>query len=84
MDRIAQHLDKDPAAVRELNMIKPEQMPYKVGLTGRDNRPVTYDSGDYPACQQLALEQANYSTFKERQQKALKEGLYRNRHWQRS
>jgi carbon-monoxide dehydrogenase large subunit len=76
MDRIAQHLDKDPAAVRELNMIKPEQMPYKVGLTGRDNRPVTYDSGDYPGCQRMALDQANYSTFKERQRKAREEGRY--------
>jgi carbon-monoxide dehydrogenase large subunit len=76
MDRIAQYLGKDAAAIRKLNMVKPEEMPYKVGLTGRDNSPVTYDSGDYPACQELALDQANYSTFKERQQKALKEGRY--------
>jgi carbon-monoxide dehydrogenase large subunit len=76
MDRIAQYLGKDAAAVRKLNMVKPEQMPYKVGLTGRDNSPVTYDSGDYPACQQMALDQADYSTFKERQRKARKEGRY--------
>jgi carbon-monoxide dehydrogenase large subunit len=76
MDRIAQYLGEDAAAVRKLNMVKPEQMPYKVGLTGRDNSPVTYDSGDYPACQQMALDQADYSTFKERQRKARKEGRY--------
>jgi carbon-monoxide dehydrogenase large subunit len=76
MDRIAQYLGKDRAAVRELNMIKPEQMPYKVGLTGRDNSPVTYDSGDYPGCQRMAVDQADYSTFEERQQQARKEGRY--------
>jgi aerobic carbon-monoxide dehydrogenase large subunit len=76
IDRIAQYLGKDRAAVRELNMIKPEQMPYKVGLTGRDNSPVTYDSGDYPGCQRMAVDQADYSTFEERQQQARKEGRY--------
>jgi carbon-monoxide dehydrogenase large subunit len=76
IDRIAQYLGKDRAAVRELNMIKPEQMPYKVGLTGRDNSPVTYDSGDYPGCQRMAMDQADYSTFEERQQQAREEGRY--------
>ena len=31
-------------------------MPYNVGIIFRDGRPVTYDSGDYPACQAGALE----------------------------
>ena len=76
VDRIAQYLGKDRAAVREVNLIRPEQMPYKVGLTGRDNSPVSYDSGDYPGCQRMAMKRANYSTFQDRQQQARKEGRY--------
>ena len=38
-------------------------MPYKVGIIFRDGRPVTYDSGDYPACQATALEAADYDGF---------------------
>jgi len=76
VDRIAQHLGLDPAAVRELNMIRPEQLPYDIGLIGRDGSPVVYDSGDYPQCQALALERAGYAAFAERQAAALAEGRY--------
>ena len=48
MDRVARELKLDPAEVRRRNFIRPEQMPYKVGIVFRDGRPVTYDSGDYP------------------------------------
>ncbi len=56
MDRVARELKLDPAEVRRRNFIQPEQMPYNVGIIFRDGRPVTYDSGDYPACQAGALE----------------------------
>jgi len=76
MDRIAEHLSLDPAEVRERNMIHPEQQPYQIGLVGRDGSPVTYDSGDYPKCQAIALQQADYAHFRERQTAALAEGRY--------
>lgn len=76
MDLIAQERGLDPAEVRLRNMIRPEQMPYKVGITFRDGRPVTYDSGDYPACQKKALEIAGYEGFKQRQAEARKQGRY--------
>ena len=60
MDRVARELKLDPAEVRRRNFIQPEQMPYKVGIIFRDGRPVTYDSGDYPACQAAALRAADY------------------------
>ena len=63
MDRVARELKLDPAEVRRRNFIRPEQMPYKVGIIFRDGRPVTYDSGDYPACQAAALEAADYAGF---------------------
>jgi carbon-monoxide dehydrogenase large subunit len=76
MDRVARELALDPAEVRRRNFIQPEQMPYKVGIIFRDGRPVTYDSGDYPACQQGALAAADYAGFAERQEAARREGRY--------
>ena len=76
MDRVARELKLDPAEVRRRNFIQPGQMPYKVGIIFRDGRPVTYDSGDYPACQAAALEAADYAGFVARQTAARKEGRY--------
>ena len=76
MDRVANELHLDPAEVRRRNFIQPEQMPYNVGIIFRDGRPVTYDSGDYPACQQAALDQADYEGFAQRQKEALSKGRY--------
>ena len=76
MDRVARELELDPAEVRRRNFIQPGQMPYNVGIIFRDGRPVTYDSGDYPACQAGALEAADYDGFRDRQQKARSEGRY--------
>jgi aerobic carbon-monoxide dehydrogenase large subunit len=67
MDRVARELALDPAEVRRRNFIGPEQMPYNVGIIFRDGRPVTYDSGDYPACQAAALDASNYDGFERRQ-----------------
>jgi carbon-monoxide dehydrogenase large subunit len=76
MDLVAQERGLDRAEVRRRNMIRPEQMPYKVGITFRDGRPVTYDSGDYPACQRKALDIADYEEFAKRQAEARAKGRY--------
>ncbi|HEY6254482.1 MAG TPA: xanthine dehydrogenase family protein molybdopterin-binding subunit, partial [Xanthobacteraceae bacterium] len=76
MDRVARELKLDRAEVRRRNFITPSQMPYKVGIIFRDGRPVTYDSGDYPTCQQKALEAAGYEGFAARQARARQEGRY--------
>jgi carbon-monoxide dehydrogenase large subunit len=76
VDRIARELKLDRGEVRRRNFIKPEQMPYRVGIIFRDGRPVTYDSGDYPVCQAGALAGADYETFKARQAKARQQGRY--------
>jgi carbon-monoxide dehydrogenase large subunit len=67
MDRVARELGLDPAEVRRRNYIPSNRMPYAVGLTFRDGSPVVYDSGDYPACQQLALDRAQYGAFRAEQ-----------------
>jgi carbon-monoxide dehydrogenase large subunit len=76
MDRVANELGLDPAEVRRRNFIQPEQMPYNVGIVFRDGRPVTYDSGDYPACQAAALATSDYDGFARRQAEARSQGRY--------
>ncbi|MGH3510590.1 MAG: molybdopterin cofactor-binding domain-containing protein, partial [Nocardioidaceae bacterium] len=49
MDAIAADLGLDRTVVRERNFITPDEMPYDHGLVFQDGRPLTYDSGDFPA-----------------------------------
>ncbi|MGE0034232.1 MAG: molybdopterin cofactor-binding domain-containing protein [Xanthobacteraceae bacterium] len=76
MDRVARELGLDRAAVRAGNMIRPEQMPYSVGLVFRDGKPLIYASGDFPKSQTRAVELSRYESFRERQAKARAEGRY--------
>jgi carbon-monoxide dehydrogenase large subunit len=76
MDRIAQEFGLDRAEVRRRNFIQPDQFPYKVGLIFRDGRPVTYDSGNYPLSQQMALDHMDWDNFRARQEEARKQGRY--------
>ena len=76
MDLVAHKMGLDRAEVRRRNFIQPSQMPYKVGIMFRDGRPVTYDSGDYPASQAQALEAIGYEHFAARQKAALAQGKY--------
>jgi len=76
MDAAARATGIDAAELRARNLIPPEQMPYKVGLVFRDGKPVVYDSGDYPRCQEVALRRCNYETFAERQRAARAHGRY--------
>ena len=76
MDRAARELDIDPAEIRRRNLIQPSQMPYAVGLTFRDGKPVVYDSGDYPATLEKALQLSAYRDFSRRQKEAREEGRY--------
>src|SRR5262249_56609504 len=74
MDRIAHELDLDRVEVRRRNLIRPEQMPYPVGLIFRDGMPLVYHGGDFPRSQEAALERSVYATFRERQAKARAQG----------
>src|SRR5262249_7402276 len=76
LDRVGRELKIDPADVRRRNMIRPEQMPYSVGLVFRDGKPLVYADGDFPRSQAKALELARYPVFAERQAKARAQGRY--------
>src|SRR5262249_17641601 len=76
LDRVARELRLDRAEVRARNMIAPEQMPYSVGLTFRDGKPLVYASGDFPRSQTRALAPSDYAGFRARQARARARGRY--------
>ncbi len=76
MDRVARELKLDPAELRARNMIKPEQMPYAVGLIFRDGKPLVYHGGDFPRSQASAIKSAGYESFAARQAEARKQGRF--------
>jgi aerobic carbon-monoxide dehydrogenase large subunit len=76
MDRVARELDLDRAELRRRNLIPAEKMPYTKPLKARSGAAMQYDSGDYPACQTMVLEAADWKDFRERQAAARAQGRY--------
>ncbi len=64
VDLLAQRLAMDPAEVRRRNFVQPAQFPYRTPTGG------LYDSGDYPAAFERALEAAGYHALREEQKRA--------------
>ena len=64
----AAELGIDPAELRMRNFIKPEQFPYP-SATG-----FVYDSGNYPAALQLALDEVGYAELRKEQEAGRAEG----------
>ena len=56
LDVIAKELGLERAEVRRRNFIQPDQFPYTVGIQWQDGNTVIYDSGNYPALLDRALE----------------------------
>ena len=67
IDCIAHVLGLDPAEIRRRNFISQEDFPYKT-VTGAQ-----YDSGNYQAALDKALELANYTGWREKQRKQREE-----------
>jgi carbon-monoxide dehydrogenase large subunit len=77
MDLVARALDLDPVEVRLRNMVRPEQIPYSVGLPYRDGVPIVYDSGDYPAALRQAVDAlGGLDAFRREQAAAWREGRF--------
>jgi aerobic carbon-monoxide dehydrogenase large subunit len=77
IDLVARTLGLEPAEVRRRNMIRAEEMPYRVGIPYRDGEPIVYDSGDYPGALQKALDAVGgVEAFRQRQHEARREGRY--------
>src|SRR5258708_20689526 len=56
MDAMVAEAGLGRAEVRRRNLIEPDQFPYEVGVVWQDGNQVVYDSGDYPALVERALE----------------------------
>jgi len=77
LDRVARELGLDRAEVRRRNLIGPSRMPCTRPLKARGGLDVVLDSGDYPACQEMALAAAGWADFPARQKRAREqEGRY--------
>ncbi|MBJ7603755.1 MAG: carbon-monoxide dehydrogenase large subunit [Candidatus Dormibacteraeota bacterium] len=68
VQKAAYELGLDPAELRRLNFIQPEQFPY-TSATG-----FVYDSGDYERALDLALEKVGYRELRQEQAKLRQEG----------
>jgi aerobic carbon-monoxide dehydrogenase large subunit len=77
VDLVARELDLEPAEVRLRNMVRADEMPYRMGIPYRDGEPIVYDGGDYPAALNKALAAiGGVAAFRARQRAALTEGRY--------
>jgi len=74
MDAIAERLGRDRAEVREVNFIRPDEMPYDHGLIFQDGRPLVYDSGDYPASLAKLKKLVGWDEFEAYREQARTEG----------
>ena len=69
LDRAARRLGMDPAALRRMNLIRPDEMPCPTGLTYRDGAPIIYDPADYPAAFDRLLATLDYAGWRREQAK---------------
>ncbi|HEU4918050.1 MAG TPA: xanthine dehydrogenase family protein molybdopterin-binding subunit [Acidimicrobiia bacterium] len=77
VDAIARELGLDRAEVRRRNFVRPDQLPYVVDIAASDGRRVTYDSGDYGAALDRALQVADLDGFEERRSRSADAGRLR-------
>ena len=71
IDRAAEEMGIDRLALRRRNQIKPNEIPYKASSG------MQYDSGDFPALFEHAIEIADVKGFKQRKRESKKRGKLR-------
>jgi carbon-monoxide dehydrogenase large subunit len=77
LDSAARQLGLDRVEIRRRNLVPAERMPYATPIRTRGGIVVTLDSGDYPRCQQMAVDGAGWTDFPARRQAARECGRYR-------
>src|SRR5881397_3590321 len=77
VDCLARELRMDPAEIRRRNYIRPDELPYDLGMPYRDGNPLVYDTGDFPLALDKALEAAGYRPFRAEQTRLRARGVYR-------
>ena len=71
VDTAAAEMGIDPAELRRRNHVTPDQLPYKAASGS------VYDSGDFPAMLEKALELSDWNGFEARQRESAARGLLR-------
>jgi CO/xanthine dehydrogenase Mo-binding subunit len=74
LDLAAERVGIDRLAIRERNLIQPDQFPYDVGVVSRDNSPRRYDSGNYPECLRRVAAAVGWDGFAAARARARAEG----------
>ena len=77
VDCLARELSMDPAELRRRNYIRPDELPYDFGMPYRDGNPLVYDTGDFPAALESALDAAGYKEFRAEQARLRARGVHR-------
>jgi aerobic carbon-monoxide dehydrogenase large subunit len=77
VDCLARELGMDPAELRRRNYLAASDLPYELDIPYRDGNRLVYDSGDFRANLEAALEAIDYGALR-REQAALRErGIHR-------
>ena len=71
VDKAARETGIDPLTIRSRNFIPADKFPYQTPVA------LEYDSGDYQATLDMAIEMADYKNFAARQAESESRGLYR-------
>ena len=71
VEQAARELGKDPADLRRMNMIQPDEFPYETPVA------LVYDTGNYEASLDKALELIGYADFDQRRAQAAERGKRR-------
>ena len=77
LDMLARETGLDPGELRRRNLIRPDEMPYDVGMLYRDGNPLVYDGGDFPDGLARALRAADYQGVRAEQAGLRARGVYR-------
>ncbi|MFQ5851252.1 MAG: xanthine dehydrogenase family protein molybdopterin-binding subunit [Candidatus Binatia bacterium] len=64
LDMMATDLKIDRVELRLKNLIRPDEMPYEVGVTRPGKTPTILDSGDYPSALKRALKEFEYEKLR--------------------
>jgi carbon-monoxide dehydrogenase large subunit len=74
LDAVARRRNIDRAEVRRRNLVPGHAMPYRTPMAARSESAIVYESGDFPACLELALKNADHAGFAARRKRARAEG----------
>jgi carbon-monoxide dehydrogenase large subunit len=77
VDGLARQLGLDPAEVRRRNYLTAAELPWDLGMPYRDGNPLVYDSGDFRAVLDAALEASGYEAFRTEQPALRERGVWR-------